>query len=229
MRIEAIISAPRIGFRDNDFCAHNALTPLGIRLREYPHNAYWDQSLELCMDKWADTCDALLTIDYDSVFDHQQLAEMIRLFKANPHIDALMPVQQRRGEMDFALFVNRDADGTMILDAPPDESDSRLSRVETGHFGLTLIRTATLRTMPHPWFKAIPNEDGEWKKGKVDPDIYFWLQWRAAGKTLYMARNVRIGHLQRKITYPDQHFRGVDVEPDALYAIHEFNSGDAGE
>lgn len=105
--------------------------------------------------------------------------------------------------------------------------------VGTAHFGLTLIRTAALKRMPKPWFMGLPNVYGVWGDGKaneddqpipwiaevrkaafggVDPlpdtdfddDIFFWNRWRQAGNTIYIAPEVRIGHLQVFVTDFDE-------------------------
>ena len=36
----------------------------------------------------------------------------------------------------------------------------------------------------------------------VDDDIYFWRQWEKAGKTLYNANRVVVGHLELMIKWP---------------------------
>ena len=75
--------------------------------------------------------------------------------------------------------------------------------VRHAHFGLTLIRADALRSMPKPWFLGVPNEAGEWAEGKSDPDIYFWRRWEEAGRTLYIAPRVSIGHLELMVRWMD--------------------------
>ena len=43
--------------------------------------------------------------------------------------------------------------------------------MNTGHFGLTLIRTDAIREMKRPFFQGIPSPNGDWGEGRVDDDI----------------------------------------------------------
>jgi predicted SAM-dependent methyltransferase len=53
--------------------------------------------------------------------------------------------------------------------------------------------------------------------GKQDEDIAFWHRWHAAGKTLYQANKVTIGHIQSMVTWP-----GLDMLP-VYQHIQEYN------
>jgi hypothetical protein len=68
--------------------------------------------------------------------------------------------------------------------------------VTTAHFGLTLIRTECLNDVKKPWFFSKPDENGKWDDNRLDEDIWFWHQWRLAGKNIYVAPNAKIGHLE---------------------------------
>jgi hypothetical protein len=75
--------------------------------------------------------------------------------------------------------------------------------VMTGHFGMTMIRVESLLSLPHPWFIAKPDASGRWcGPEKVDADVAFWLKWREHGRSLYLAPQVAIGHLQEVVTWP---------------------------
>jgi hypothetical protein len=56
--------------------------------------------------------------------------------------------------------------------------------------------------MPKPWFWSKPAPDGSWGDGHVDEDIYFWRQWAAAGKTLFNANRVVVGHCELMVKWP---------------------------
>jgi hypothetical protein len=58
-------------------------------------------------------------------------------------------------------------------DVKRDYFEGDLSKIATGHFGLTLFRASTLKKLPHPWFLPDPDKDGLWEKDRVDEDIYF--------------------------------------------------------
>jgi hypothetical protein len=113
-------------------------------------------------------------------------------FGNNTGIDALAALQVRRnGEnplMTCGKSTGIQTDFTPIL-------------VTTAHFGLTLIRTSDLRDVAKPWFKSEPDEQGEWGSDRMDDDIWFWHQWRASGKNIYVDPKVRIGHVEETVSY----------------------------
>jgi len=53
--------------------------------------------------------------------------------------------------------------------------------------------------VPKPWFKSEPDENGEYGDNRLDDDIWFWHQWRLAGKTIYVTPRVSIGHLEEMV------------------------------
>src|SRR6185369_4308312 len=75
-----------------------------------------------------------------------------------------------------------------------------------GHFGLTMIRASSLDRLEKPWFKAIPDLNGEWEAGHIDEDIYFWINAMANHWNVCLANEVRIGHLQRIVAWPKSDF-----------------------
>jgi hypothetical protein len=59
---------------------------------------------------------------------------------------------------------------------------------------------------------AVPDTDGDWKRngeGKRDDDIYFWDNFKAAGKNLYLAPRLVIGHLELLIKWPSNILDGI--------------------
>ena len=110
------------------------------------------------------------------------------LLGGNPDIDAIAPLQCKR-KNDTPLLTM--ADGKTQI-----EVDGRPFQVETAHFGCTLIRTEAIVKTEKPWFKSEPDKDGGWGEGRIDDDIWFWRQWKKAGNTVYVAPDVRVGHLQ---------------------------------
>jgi hypothetical protein len=67
VRVEAVLSVPRLGFMDNFFTWAQALTPLGIRPTKVT-GAFWGQCLQRVMEQFVDDAEYLLTIDYDTFF-----------------------------------------------------------------------------------------------------------------------------------------------------------------
>jgi len=84
--------------------------------------------------------------------------------------------------------------------------------VTTAHFGLTLIRVDSLKDVEKPWFYSQPDEDGEYGDNRLDDDIWFWHQWRLAGKKIYVAPSVSIGHLEETVAVFDD-----DLQPKHEY------------
>lgn len=54
-----------------------------------------------------------------------------------------------------------------------------------------------------------PDSDGRWSDNKVDADIDFWFRWRDAGKTLYLANKVVVGHLEEVVSWPSRDFTPI--------------------
>lgn len=210
LKIACAMSVPRLGFQDNFFCWVQALMPLGIIPVKYD-GAFWDQCLERVMSEQVDS-DFILTIDYDSVFTREHVEALIRLAVKYPEADAIIPVQVKRGG-GMPLCTMRDSNGEFVRQIERSVMDPPLVQVHTGHFGLTLIRTAKLKTMPHPWFIGQPDPQGEWGEGRIDPDIYFWHRWHDAGHSLFLAPRVVIGHGEFMVTWPDQNFEPIYQRP----------------
>lgn len=217
MKVCAAMSVPRLGFMDNFFCSLEALIPLGIRLRKMG-GAFWGQALTRCFEKIIeeDAPDAILTLDYDSVFTKEHVAHLIQQLMANPDVDALAPLQSSR-HLPMALFTVKDYTGKNMPKINLETMKDDLREVDTAHFGLTLIRTKNLIAMPKPWFHSVPDEDGRWEDGKVDEDIAFWNSWKAAGNSLYLANRVAIGHMEVYAKFP-----GADLQA-ILQPMSEFN------
>jgi hypothetical protein len=81
--------------------------------------------------------------------------------------------------------------------------------MNTGHFGLTLIRLDSIRDLPRPFFLGVPNKEGNWGEGRVDDDIHFWNRLRNADRKICLCPRVRIGHLQNVITWPSENCTAI--------------------
>ena len=194
VKICAVTSIPRLGWNDHWGCVVDALAPFKIPLRRFT-GAYWGQhmqtALELCVER---ELDWILTLDYDALFSARHLDTMFGLFGQNPHIDALVGLQAKRNTGDPLMTIKtKGGEDIEITGAPV--------KVDTAHFGLTLLRVDALREIPKPWLCGQPGPDGTWTHpDHIDPDIWFWKQWAKAGKTLYVAPTVRIGHLEMMVS-----------------------------
>lgn len=205
--VHAVLSAPRFGPVMHMRSAFHAFAPLKIPYRVC-QGAYWHQILcEIMELVLVEGAEYVLTCDYDSVFGPQDVAELWRLAQIYPDADAICAVQTKRNG-DTPLFGMIDANGKPKTAVYVAEFERNLTRINTGHFGLTLFRATSLKRLPRPWMCATPNDQGRWTDGKVDADMMFWHKWRVAGLKLFLANRVRIGHLQEMIAWP-----GADLRP----------------
>jgi catechol 2,3-dioxygenase-like lactoylglutathione lyase family enzyme len=150
----------------------------------------------------ADNPDAILTLDYDSVFTRRDAAMLMQLMCCYPDADAIAAVQAGRGSLAGRLFTMRGEDGQNVRQVPADLFEQDLTQVSTAHFGLTLLSADKLRAMPKPWFRDVPDPEGSWNTGRVDADIAFWNAWNTEGNSLHLANRVPIGHLELTVLWP---------------------------
>ena len=199
-RVRLCMTMPRHIFTRAHACVTIAIKDLGI---DYVHNqgVFWHHGLDrLFCQSIEQGTDFILTADYDTIFtpgDILHLLDMADQFQ----LDAVFPLQAKRGTADEILARVVDDDGKPRERVEISELRKPLTRCGTGHFGLTLIRCAALKDVPTPWFAAGPNAEGHYGDGRVDEDIYFWHQWERAGKKLHMANDCHVGHLQEVITW----------------------------
>lgn len=199
-KVVAVMSLPRTHWTANFRSAEN-LAKLGIPLQAF-EGVYWAQCLERGFDKLIeDGVDAILTIDYDTVYTAQHVQTLLRLMLLNPEADAICPMQSARGWNSVLATVDL-PEGTDPERVPRELLDADLLKLKTGHFGLTMIRASSLKDVKKPWFLGVPAKDGSWGDGHVDEDIYFWRQWAQSGKTLFAANRVSVGHIEPMIKWP---------------------------
>jgi hypothetical protein len=205
VRVEAVLSVPRLGFNDNFFTWAQALMPLGIRPTKVT-GAFWGQCLQRVLEQFVDEAEYLLTIDYDTFFTQADVEHLLALAMTF-QCDAITGLQTKREDGRPML--------TMLdtLDNPPQEGNTEVPRswfsapvqqVDSAHFGCTFISTAALKRLPKPWFQGLPNEQGEWGDGRIDDDIFFWRQWKKAGNRLFVSPRVILGHGEYMVTWPGE-------------------------
>lgn len=198
VKIAALMSLPRYGPLTARGIVEAALRPFGIPLNTFG-GVFWGQCMQRALEDYiAQGLDWVLTIDYDSLFTAEHLDALFGIFGSRPDIDALAALQCRRGSL-FPLMTITGEQGTEVTGEP--------IRVDTAHFGMTLIRLDALRDVPKPWFKGEPDSDGGYGDLRLDDDIWFWKQWGAAGKSLYVAPSVSIGHLEEMVAVFDEQMR----------------------
>lgn len=217
MDVVAAMSVPRLGFMDHFYCCFRALLPLNINLRKYT-GAFWGQCIERCLMQILeeDRPDAILCMDYDSIFRRDDVVALMRLLAEHPEADAVAALQLHQSEQR-PLFTLEDQQWDREVKVDRAVFDDDLTQVRTAHFGLTLLRAEALRKMPHPWFWAQPDDEGTWGDTRTDADIWFWRQWEKHGNTLYSANRVPIGHAQLLVRWPDINMEPLYQTPSDFY------------
>ena len=208
LTVAAVMSVPRLGFQDNSFCVIEGLMPLNIPIVK-SSGAFWGQCLERGMRQQIDEgFDAVLTIDYDTVFKQEDVEILIKLMLEHPEADAIVPLEAGRANMG-ALMTLKTKTGQVREVIRYNEFQPDITKIATGHFGLTLIRSSSLLKLPTPWFWAQPNSDSYWGPGKIDDDIYFWKLMEKAGMIVYSANRVILGHLELTIKWLDTRMNNI--------------------
>lgn len=210
IKVSAAMSVPRLGFMDNFFSSFEAFVPLGIKMRRCG-GAFWGQALTNCIECILDedAPDAVLTLDYDSVFTKWHVAHLMQLMLAHPEADAIAALQSSR-HLSTALFTAADTDGKPAATVDLQAMRTDLFPVRTAHFGLTLLRADKLRALPRPWFHSKPDADGRWTlAGRTDDDVAFWRTWTSAGNSLFIAPRAAIGHIEVMVRWPGKDLQAI--------------------
>lgn len=191
-----VLATPRYGPSEHHRCIYEALMKFNARVRTIS-TCFWHQGLSNAIEAEIakPECRYICTLDFDSLFSWEDVADLYRIMETHPHIDALVPMQAGRGG-NKPLFTMRGKDGKLMDTVHGDTFNSLTAEIATGHFGLTFIRADKLREFPRPWMHGIPAADGTWGEGHVDPDIEFWFNWTKHGNAVHLANRVCIGHIQ---------------------------------
>lgn len=204
--VMAIMSMPRLAWTDTFAAVQMTCAKLGMDFMKSV-GVFWGQCLERMMERIVEESPGVkyvMTVDYDSVFDEADVIRLWQVMETNPDIAALFPLQVGR-DRSSCLLTMVGADGKRITHIDSTDLHRDALDCETGHFGLTLIRTDALRRLPHPWFLGAPNADGRWGDGRTDDDIHFWKLLGKHGGRIAACPRVRIGHIQTICTWPGEH------------------------
>lgn len=205
IKIVAVMSCPRLGWTDTFGSIQEAFMPLGIKVLRHS-GVFWGQGLTKLMEAAVEQdVDFIITVDYDSVFTINHVHRLCQLIVENDGVDVIVSVQVKR-ENNHALFTIIGEDGKPKSQVAKNYFDKPLSKIATGHFGLTIIRTSSLAKLSKPWFLATPDKDGRWETDYTDEDIHFWRNCEKAGLEVRLANEVSIGHLQNVISWPTKTF-----------------------
>jgi hypothetical protein len=205
VKITALMTAGRY---ENTWCRNQidfALRELGIPMT-ISGGVYYGQCMQKMLEDAIEAgIEYAVTIDGDSVFTAKQLQRLISIaYQERETINAICGMQMRRGQK--TMLGTKDGKTVAAWDGYPIELD-------TAHFGLTLIDLSKLSSVAKPWFFCQPNADGEWDGNKIDSDVWFWRQWRAAGNTIYMDPETRLGHLEEVIAVHDDDLKPTHIYP----------------
>ncbi len=188
------MSMPRLGFTDNFAACSSVLSAMGIDLH-IQQGVFWEQAAtRMMLERMAAGDEYLVFIDYDSLFNRDQLEELLRLMDVYT-LDAIFPVQVCRNSTRLLV--------ESIPDNPIDFNEE-ISPVFSGHFGLTVLRLPRFRLFPQPFFWSTPNADGLWEAGtgRGDADVNFWHVCHKEGIKVAQANWVRIGHMELCVSWP---------------------------
>src|SRR5262245_9877664 len=203
IRIGAVTSVPRLAFSAHWGELHKAFEGMNIpvlKVTGYSWGASLQRGLKMLVDAG---CDYVITIDYDSIFSQEDIVGLITLAARYPQADAIFPWQVKRGGVDQLLLGLRDIHGNPLHAAPAYVFNDEMTACASGHFGLTLLKVDALKNPPKPWFWEQPDVNGEWEDGKEDADMYFWRVFRESGHIACLATDIRIGHIDEDILWPN--------------------------
>ena len=203
-KIVAMCSCPRLGYMDFMGQSLAAFSVNNIEYRNL-YGVFWGQSLSSgMMTAMKEEYDYIITTDYDSLYNRETVAQLVRLMDQNPQADAICAMQMGR----FSGLLCTTESGELTFE---ELRTKPLIPVVTGHFGLTIFRVSALKEVKKPWFWSRPDEDGEWNRGggKLDEDIFFWDNFRNSGKQLFLAPRLVIGHMELLIKWPDANLDGI--------------------
>src|SRR5262245_5726313 len=206
VRIGAVCSVPRLAFSTHWGALQRAFEDMQIpviKVTGYGWGACLQRGINLLVEAG---CDYVITIDYDSIFHKEDILELLLLAARYEEADAILPWQVRRGGYEELLILVRDENDKPVREVTAGQLQGELVPVAGGHFGLTLIKVDALKRTPKPWFWDKPNADGEWEDGKTDADIHFWNVFREAGNRTFLANDIRIGHIDEEILWPNAQF-----------------------
>lgn len=208
MKVTAVMTMGRWAAVDPICRIMNVLAYFGIPLCR-SQGVFWGQNMERNIeDVLKQGTTHLLFIDWDSLFAVGHLERLIRVMATYPSIDAVCPMQVKRGCKETLV-------SSLIPGNPLEIANLSPVQIKTGHFGLTIIKAECFAKIAKPWFWSTPDPEKTWDRegSKIDDDIYFWLRFEEAGNKLYLDPGTRIGHLEEMVTVHDENLQPVTMYP----------------
>jgi predicted SAM-dependent methyltransferase len=220
LKVGAVMSVPRVGWMDTFFSVFQSLQGLCIPVIR-SMGVYWGQCLTRSFEQYLDEApqlEAILTVDYDSIFTKADVQALMDLMASHPEAAVIAPMQAGR-QVIAPLLSMTNADGSSQREVARETFDNELVEINSAHFGLTLIRTSALRQIPKPWFCETPDASGSWGEGRTDADIHFWKQLKAADLRAFVAPRVVIGHIETVVSWPDANLEKTMQDSAQYFAV----------
>jgi hypothetical protein len=197
IKTRAVIGMPRIGWNDSWQSIVESMHAHKIPIETH-QGCFWGQNIQKAFNRAIrDGIDWIITLDYDSMVMPAHVNRLLEIMGTHPEIDAIAALQMRRG-CEMPLFSTGKTEA---------ELDWEPYKVNTAHFGLTILRTECLLNMPKPWLIDVPDANGDFNGDHTDADITFWKKWAEAGHSVYVAPDVRIGHLELLVSEFDEELK----------------------
>lgn len=198
--VHVIMSMPRYVLSTTFIAVSQMLSTLHLPT-QLVSGPYWHQLLTQAIEgAIKNGAKYVLAIDGDTAMYAADVLELYRLIESRPDVDAVAALQMARG-LAGPLCTFEDAEGKPVTEVPLEWFEQDLVKCRSAHFGLTLLRCDKFAKLPKPWFQGRPDPDGGWNTGRIDADVAFWLQWNAAGNTLYTAPLVHVGHVEEVVLH----------------------------
>lgn len=194
LNIAIALSRPRFGPLMSQTMAYHAFMQLAQQhnIQMFVNQGVWwhHGMTRLISEALECNLDYVLTVDFDSVFSVQHIESLLIGMTLRSEFDVLFPLQMKRGNSGALLG--------------GDDMDIRQSfaSATTGHLGLTLFRPHVFQRIDKPWFRDVPDSNGEWSDDRLDPDIYFWHNLHKHKISVGCMPAVQIGHLEEMIAVP---------------------------
>lgn len=167
-----------------------------VRATSFDHgwesSIYWEKGISTMFKRAIEAgYDYVMTVDYDGLFHPQDVHQLVKTMQDRPDLAAIFPVQMSRHENKPLVF------------QPHLDYTGDLTVTPFGHFGLTLIRTQMLKSLPKPWMHNIPGPDGDWETHpQSDADITFWRNLSTNGHKVAQHNKVILGHIVEAVRWP---------------------------
>lgn len=203
VKVRGLMTCPRHEITYARTVIEQATRAVGVPLSVSLGVFYHQQMQRMFEAAVKDEIDYIITIDGDSVFTAAQLHKLIAT-TAMKDLDALASFQCKRGNGDVLAF--KAGSNRAQWSGEPLE-------VDVAHFGLTCLKVSKLANVVKPWFVCKPDADGRWEDGRIDSDVWFWQQWKAAGNKLFVDPSIRIGHVEELVTMHDKEFKKQHYYP----------------